>query len=100
MITVNNNYGGTVVINDTPQGWRKGWAKKIRAFGLYFYVSNCRMKKRPKRDVLFTGYREHIHVENKKKLYERQGGDMFGVRTAHRIQGYGTSPCFALCPIP
>lgn len=73
MIQVQNNYGGTVVINDTPQGWRKGWAKKIRAFGLYFYVSNCRMKKRPNRDVLFTGHREHIHVENKKKLYERQG---------------------------
>lgn len=31
MIQVQNNYGGTVVINDAPQGWRKGWAKKSPA---------------------------------------------------------------------
>lgn len=52
--------------------WRKGWAKKFRAFGLYFYISNTRMKKRPKRDLLFCGNREDRYVANKLKVYERQ----------------------------
>ena len=57
-----------------PQVWRKGWAKKVRIGWLYFYISNCRMKKRPIRDLMDKGFvRDHI-ITNKKKLYERQGG--------------------------
>lgn len=54
--------------------WRKGWCKKLRIGGLYLYISNCRMKKRPKRDLMYTGYTCDHYIENKKKLYERQGG--------------------------
>ena len=54
--------------------WRRGWAKKFRAFGLYFYISNCRMKKRPIRDLMYSGAAENHVVNNKRKLYERQGG--------------------------
>lgn len=54
--------------------WRNGWARKIRLFGLYFYVSNVRMKKRQKRDLLYTGYVVDHLIENKQKLYERQDG--------------------------
>ena len=54
--------------------WRKGWSRKLRLFGLYFYVSNVRMKKRQKRDLLYNGYVVDHLIENKQKLYERQGG--------------------------
>ena len=79
-----NQEGGTVVIGNPPFSdaipyhkqhgtWRKGWAKKFRIGRLYFYISNCRMKKRPKRDLMYSNYvQDHCH-ENKRKLYERQG---------------------------
>lgn len=101
MITVNNNYGGTVVINDTPHGWKSNWSKRLFKFcGLYFYVSTCRMKKRPIRNLMFNQKNQDIIKSYKEKIYERQGGGMFGVRTTRRIQGYGTSPCLTLFPIP
>ena len=57
-----------------PRLWRKGWAKKFRFGRFYLYISNCRMKKRPIRDLMYQGVAvEHV-VENKRKLYERQGG--------------------------
>lgn len=49
------------------------WSKKIRLFGLNFYVSNCRMKKRRRRDYLDSRYR-WIFEELKEKLYTRQDG--------------------------
>lgn len=75
-----NESGGTVIINqphqeEKPQrAWRPGWSHKLRVpfLGIYFYISNVRMKKRPKRDILFTGFREDHYVENKRKIYERQ----------------------------
>ena len=57
-----------------PRAWRKGWAKKLRIGRLYFYISNCRMKKRPIRDLMYTNHTQDHCVENKRKLYERQGG--------------------------
>ena len=80
-----NQEGGTVVIGNPPFSdaipyhkqhgtWRKGWAKKFRIGRLYFYISNCRMKKRPKRDLMYSNYVQDHCVENKRKLYERQGG--------------------------
>lgn len=54
--------------------WRKGWAKKWHLWGLYFYVSNCRMKKRPIRDLMYKDNVKDILVKNKHKLYERQEG--------------------------
>ena len=80
-----NQEGGTVVIGNQPFSdaipyhkqhgtWRKGWAKKFRIGRLYFYISNCRMKKRPKRDLMYSNYVQDHCVENKRKLYERQGG--------------------------
>lgn len=75
MITVNNNYGGTVVINDTPHGWKSNWSKRLFKFcGLYFYVSTCRMKKRPIRDLMFNQKNQDIIKGYKEKIYERQGG--------------------------
>ena len=73
--------GATVLINppyeqaakEKPR-WKKGWAKKWRAFGLYFYVSNCRLKKRPKRDLLYTNFEQDKCQNNRRKLYERQEG--------------------------
>ena len=80
-----NQEGGTVVIGNPPFSdaipyhkqhgtWRKGWAKKFRIGRLYFYISNCRMKKRPKRDLMYSNYVQDHCQENKRKLYERQGG--------------------------
>ena len=80
-----NQEGGTVVIGNPPFSdaipyhkqhgtWRKGWAKKFRIGRLYFYISNCRMNKRPKRDLMYSNYVQDHCVENKRKLYERQGG--------------------------
>lgn len=73
-----NNSGGTVIITppfrSKPREWRKGWAKKWHIGKLYFYVSNCRMKKRPIRDLMCSGYAQDRCIENKHKLYEQQGG--------------------------
>ena len=71
--------GGQATIINPPfhshsQVWKKGWAKKFRIGRFYIYISNCRMKKKPIRDLLLQGYaRDHV-VNNKRKLYERQGG--------------------------
>ena len=54
--------------------WHKGWAKKFRIGRLYIYISNCRMKKRAKRDLLYKDHVKDHCIENKHKLYERQGG--------------------------
>ena len=54
--------------------WRNGWSRKFRLFGLYFYVSNVSMKKRQRRDILYTNFVQDRCIENKKKLYERQEG--------------------------
>lgn len=73
-----NNTGGTVIITppyrSKAREWHKGWSKRLRIGKLYFYVSNCRMKKRPIRDLMYTGGTEDHCKENKHKLYERQGG--------------------------
>ena len=61
-------------IKISQRRWQQGWAKKFRIGRLYFYVSNCRMKKRPIRDLLYTGYVQDRCQENKRKLYDRQGG--------------------------
>lgn len=52
-----------------PRAWRKGWAKKLRIGRLYFYISNCRMKKRPIRDLMYTNHVQDHCIENKRKLY-------------------------------
>jgi hypothetical protein len=77
--TITNEWVGgvktfTPPFRNKPVDWRRGWAKKFRAFGLYFYISNCRMKKRPIRDLMYSGAAENHVVNNKRKLYERQGG--------------------------
>ena len=75
---VNQNGGQVTIINppfrSQPRAWRKGWAKKLRIGRLYFYISNCRMKKRPIRDLMYANNVKDHCVENKRKLYERQGG--------------------------
>ena len=73
------NGGGTIAMinppfRSQPRIWRKGWAKKFRIGRLYLYVSNCRMKKRPIRDLMCQGFAKDRVIENKMKLYERQGG--------------------------
>lgn len=69
---------GTVIITppyrSKPRVWRKGWARRLKLGRLYFYISNCRMKKRPIRDLMYNGATKHHIVENKRKLYEQQGG--------------------------
>ena len=75
---VNQSGGQVTIINppyhSQPRAWRKGWAKKLRIGRLYFYISNCRMKKRPIRDLMYQGAAQDHVIENKRKLYERQGG--------------------------
>ena len=61
-------------IVDYRKFWKKNlrerWFHKIRIFGIYFYISNCRLRKRARRDFLiFKGTKEEI----RQKLYERQG---------------------------
>lgn len=77
-VNINNNQGGTVIItppfHSQPREWRKAWAKKLRIGKLYFYVSNCRMKKRAIRDLRYTGFAADKCVYNKHKLYEQQDG--------------------------
>ena len=51
---------------------KKGWTKKWRVFGLNFYVSNVRLKKRPLRGTMDV-HHERYNM-NKRKLYERQCG--------------------------
>lgn len=63
----------TPPFRNKPVDWRRGWAKKFRAFGLYFYISNCRMKKRPIRDLMYTNQIQDHCIVIKHKLYERQG---------------------------
>jgi 5-methylcytosine-specific restriction endonuclease McrA len=41
--------------------------------GIYFYISNCRMKKRPIRDLMYTNQTQDHCIVIKHKLYERQG---------------------------
>lgn len=58
-----------------PREWHRGWSRRLfKFFGLYFYISNCRLKKRPIRDLMYEGSTKDIHIQNKHKLYERQGG--------------------------
>ena len=75
---VNQQGGQVTIINQPfrsqPRVWRKGWAKKFKFGRLYFYISNCRMKKRPIRDLMYDGAAQDHVIENKHKLYERQGG--------------------------
>ena len=54
--------------------WRHGWSRKLHIpfIGIYFYVSNVRMKKRKRSDLINTGFFHDHLIENKKKLYERQ----------------------------
>lgn len=53
---------------------RRRWAKKIRLFGLYLYISNVRLKKRPLRDLEMIGFTRKHYYECKQKLYQRQQG--------------------------
>ena len=67
-----------VVISNPPfevqsRPHRKGWTRHFKISHLYFYISNCRLKKRPIRDLICQGFTKDIIIENKRKLYERQG---------------------------
>lgn len=57
------------IIFTPPQ---RSWMHRIRLFGVFFYISNVRLRKRQLRDLRFTGYRENNYVTNKQKVYERQ----------------------------
>lgn len=70
-----NNTGGTVIISDGHPNPPKQWIKKWRMFGLFFAVSNGRLKKRPWRDIRFRqhGTQEKM-CEIKGRIYKRNGG--------------------------
>ena len=55
--------------------------KSMKLFGLYVYVSSCRMKRRSKRDEIMRS-RRHAQKRFKLQLYEEQGGmcEMCGLR--------------------
>lgn len=57
-----------------PIEWRIGWYKKFRIGRFYLYISNCRLKRRPIRDLLRNDYVKDHLLSNKGKLYERQEG--------------------------
>lgn len=48
------------------------WCRRWRLFGLYFYISNVRMRKRQHRDIVNRGFAYDHVMNNKQKLYERQ----------------------------
>lgn len=54
--------------------WRESWYIRLRIGRLYFYLSNCRMRRRPIRDLMYSNRISDRCILNKKKLYERQGG--------------------------
>lgn len=59
---------------DYRKFWKKNvrerWFHKIRIFGIYFYISNCRLRKRARREMIIN---KHKIDEIRQKLYERQG---------------------------
>lgn len=73
-----NKKGGHVTIIQPPFfthpiEWRSGWVKRFRIGRLYLYISNCRLKRRPIRDLVYSRGKDRL-LENKEKLYERHGG--------------------------
>ena len=71
MIQIQNNSGGTVIVTDRPlYARKKHWIKKWHAFGLFFAVSNGRIKKRDERHYT-GGYRQYI--DDRKAIFEEQG---------------------------
>lgn len=70
-ITVNNSNGGMVIINQQPKK-KTPWLRHWKAFGLYFYISPIRMKRRRDTD-LRIGHKQQ-RQEQRKRLYKRQGG--------------------------
>lgn len=49
MIEITNNNGGTIVIATPPYQPKPTWLKKFKVFGLWFAVSNGRIKRRRER---------------------------------------------------
>ena len=64
IITPPTNYAEGIPYHQQRRPWRKGWAKRWHLFGLYLYISNVRMKKRPKCDLLYTGHVEVTTVRS------------------------------------
>ena len=99
---VNQSGGQVTIINppyhSQPIVWRKGWAKKLRIWRLYFYISNCRMKKRPIRDLMYGNNVQDHCIENKRKLYERQGGRCPHCGQPSFITNFIDDPRVWLCP--
>ena len=60
------------IMTDTKPNVRRGWVRHLKAFGVYIYISNIRMKARPKHDDICRGYCRDKCLDNKVKLYERQ----------------------------
>ena len=101
-----NSYAPATVLQPQKKPWRPGWSRKLRLpfIGIYFYVSNVRLKKRPKRDLCNQGLHKDILIRNKEKLYERQqhrcphcGKEMdFCQMELHHILPVGRFPEFEL----
>jgi hypothetical protein len=53
---------------------RKIFKKGLKVFGLFFYVSNIPLKRRPLRWFKDGGFAKDIKDKNKEKLYKRQEG--------------------------
>lgn len=68
-VEINNSSGGTVIVQDRKE--RRKWVKRWHAFGLFFSVSNCRMKKRDEREYKdgCKGFRDL-----KELAFKKQGG--------------------------
>ena len=77
MIQVNNYEGGTVIVAPPKQERKRKptWIKKWRAFGLWFAVSNTRLKRRDVRDFKYMeGHTQKQMCEIKGRIYKRNGG--------------------------
>ena len=79
---IENHDGGQVTIINPPfesqqpkKPRRKTWIKKWRAFGLYFAIANCRLKRRDTRDFKYMeGHTQKQMCEIKGRIYKRNGG--------------------------
>lgn len=95
-VEINNSSGGTVIVQGDRKDRRK-WVKRWHAFGLFFAISNCRIKKRDEREYKggFTGFRDL-----KELAFKRQGGacpmcgHSFGYRQmeCHHVLPWGRFP--------
>ena len=82
MIEITNNNGGTIVIATPPYQPKPTWLKKFKVFGLWFAVSNGRIKRR----------RERLCDEKQPAYNKRRRDIVIGIMAECRKNGAADDP--------